>query len=71
MPMMELNKFGLTPLVIFNLIIWLFFTLAYFYQIVYVLRVMFKGTVRLPEAKKQHRYAFFISAMTLPYSAGC
>ena len=62
MPMMELNRLGLTPIVVFNLIIWLFFTLAYFYQIVYIIRVMFKGTVRLPEAKKQHRYAFFISA---------
>ena len=62
MPMMELNRLGLTPIVVFNLIIWLFFTLAYFYQIVYIIRVMFKGTVRLPEAKRQHRYAFFISA---------
>ena len=62
MPMMELNRFGLTPIVVFNLIIWLFFTLAYFYQIVYIIRVLFKGTVRLPEAKRQHRYAFFISA---------
>ena len=58
MPMMELNRLGLTPIVVFNLVIWLFFTLAYFYQIVYIIRVMFKGTVRLPEAKKQHRYAF-------------
>ena len=62
MPLMEFNRLGLTPIVIFNLIIWLFFTLAYFYQIVYVVRVMLKGTVRLPKAKKQHRYAFFISA---------
>lgn len=62
MPLMEFNRLGLTPIVIFNLIIWLFFTLAYFYQIVYIVRVMLKGTVRLPKAKKQHRYAFFISA---------
>ncbi|WP_417802333.1 glycosyltransferase, partial [Thermophilibacter provencensis] len=59
---MEFNRLGLTPIVIFNLIIWLFFTLAYFYQIVYVVRVLFRGTVTLPKAKKQHRYAFFISA---------
>ncbi|OUO35527.1 glycosyltransferase family 2 protein [Olsenella sp. An290] len=59
---MEFNRLGLTPIVIFNLVIWLFFTLAYFYQIVYILRVMMRGTVRLPEAKKQHRYAFFIAA---------
>ena len=62
MPMMEFNRLGLTPIVIFNLIIWLFFSLAYFYQIVYVVRVLFRGTVTLPKAKKQHRYAFFISA---------
>lgn len=59
---MEFNRLGLTPIVIFNMIIWLFFTLAYFYQIVYILRVMFKGTVVLPQAKKQHKYAFFIAA---------
>lgn len=62
MPIMEFNRLGLTPIVIFNMIIWLFFTLAYFYQIVYVLRVLAKGTVHLPEAKKQHRYAFVIAA---------
>lgn len=62
MPIMEFNRLGLTPIVIFNMIIWLFFTLAYFYQIVYVLRVLAKGTVCLPEAKKQHRYAFVIAA---------
>ena len=56
------NRLGLTPIVIFNLIIWLFFTLAYFYQIVYILRVIARGTVHLPKAKKQHRFAFFIAA---------
>lgn len=59
---MEFNRLGLTPIVIFNLIIWLFFTLAYFYQIVYIVRVLMRGTVHLPAAKKQHRYAFFIAA---------
>ena len=59
---MQLNRLGLTPIVIVNLVIWLFFTLAYFYQIIYIIRVMFKGEVRLPPAKKQHRYAFFIAA---------
>ena len=56
------NRLGLTPIVIFNLVIWLFFTLAYFYQLVYILRVIARGTVRLPVAKRQHRYAFFIAA---------
>ena len=59
---LQFNRLGITPIVVFNFIIWLFFTLAYFYQIVYILRVMFKGEVKLPKAKKQHRYAFFIAA---------
>ncbi len=59
---MDFARLGLTPIVIFNLIIWLFFTLAYFYQMVYIIRVLMRGTVKLPEAKKNHRYAFFIAA---------
>lgn len=56
------NKYGLTPIVIFNMIMWVFFTFAYFYQLVYIIRVLFKGTVKLPKAKKQHKYAFVIAA---------
>ena len=59
---LQFNRLGITPIVVFNFIIWLFFTLAYFYQIVYILRVLVKGEVKLPKAKKQHRYAFFIAA---------
>ena len=59
---MEFNRIGLTPIVIFNMIVWLFFTLAYFYQFVYLIRVAARGMVKLPPAKKLHRYAFFISA---------
>lgn len=59
---MEFNRFGLTPIVIFNFLIWLFFTAAYLYQIIYVLRVIVRGTVRLPEAKRRHSYAFVIAA---------
>ena len=59
---MEFNRIGLTPIVIFNMVVWLFFTLAYFYQFVYLIRVAARGTVKLPAAKKLHRYAFFISA---------
>lgn len=59
---MELSRLGLTPIVVFNMIIFLFFTLAYFYQIVYVIRVLLKGDVRLPEAKVKHTYAFVIAA---------
>ena len=53
---------GITPIVVFNFIIWLFFTLAYFYQFVYILVTWRRGMVKLPDAKKQHRYAFFIAA---------
>ncbi len=53
---------GLTPIVIFNGIIFLFFTLAYFYQIVYVLSVLRHGEVQLPKAKVNHSYAFVIAA---------
>lgn len=59
---MELNRLGITPIVVFNFIIWFFFTFAYFYQFVYILVTWRRGEVKLPEAKKNHRYAFFIAA---------
>lgn len=59
---MEFNRFGLTPIVIFNFIIWLFYTLTYLYQVFYTLRVLFRGMVKLPEAKRRHSYAFVIAA---------
>jgi cellulose synthase/poly-beta-1,6-N-acetylglucosamine synthase-like glycosyltransferase len=58
----ELNRLGLTPIVIFNLVVWAFFTFAFFYQFVYILVVWKRGDVKLPKAKKQHSYAFFIAA---------
>ncbi len=59
---MELNRLGITPIVVFNFIICLFFTLCYFYQFVYILVTWRRGMVKLPEAKTNHRYAFFIAA---------
>ena len=59
---MELNRLGITPIVVFNFIIWCFFTFAYFYQFVYILVTWKRGEVKLPKAKKNHRYAFFIAA---------
>ena len=59
---MELNRLGITPIVVFNFIIWCFFTFSYFYQFVYILVTWRHGEVKLPEAKKNHRYAFFIAA---------
>ncbi len=59
---MEFNQFGLTPIVIFNFAIGALFTVAYLYQAFYTIRVILQGTVRLPEAKANHRYAFVIAA---------
>ena len=59
---MEFNRFSLTPIVIFNLVIGVLFTVAYLYQAFYTIRVLIQGTVKLPEAKKSHRYAFVIAA---------
>ncbi len=59
---MDLTQIDLTPIVVFNAVVFLFFTLAYFYQVIYLLVAARKGTVVLPEAKKQHRYAFVIAA---------
>lgn len=59
---MEFNQFGLTPIVFFNFLIWVFFTFAYLYQAVFMVRALIQGTVRLPEAKRNHSYAFVIAA---------
>ncbi|MEE8704630.1 MAG: glycosyltransferase family 2 protein [Olsenella sp.] len=59
---MELNRMGLTPIVIFNFIILMFFTLAYFYQFVFLICGLVHGDVVLPKAKKNHSYAFVIAA---------
>ena len=60
--MFEFNRMAITPIVIFNFVLFLFFTLAYLYQFIYILLVFKRGDVKLPPAKKQHTYAFFIAA---------
>ena len=59
---MNFLKIGLTPIVIFNMVLMVFFTLAYFYQLVYIIRVWRRGDVALPKAKRNHSYAFVIAA---------
>ena len=59
---MDLSRVGLTPIVIFNFIVWLFFTVLFFYQFVYIIVVWRRGSVVLPKAKKKHCYAYFIAA---------
>ncbi len=53
---------GFTPIVVINTIIWIFFTVAYLYQIFYMLYVFKKGMIQFPPAKKNHSFAFVIAA---------
>ena len=61
-PPLVLYGIKITPIVVFNFTLWLFFTLAYLYQVIYALRGLFQGVIRLPEAKKSHSFAFVIAA---------
>lgn len=58
----EFNHMAITPIVLFNGILFLFYTFAYLYQFFFIIRVLIKGDVKLPPAQKQHKYAFFIAA---------
>lgn len=59
---MEFSLLGVPPIVTFNNLIGLFFSVAYFYQMVYLVISLLRGNVRLPKAKVRHRYAYFIAA---------
>lgn len=59
---MEFNQAAITPIVVFNTFIFIFFTIAFFYQIAYIVVVFMRGTVRFRSAKKQHSFAFMIAA---------
>ena len=59
---MRFNDAGITPIVVFNFSLWVFFTLAYLYQVFYTLRGFVRGIIRLPEAKVKHSFAFVIAA---------
>ena len=59
---MEFSWLGVPPIVTFNNLVGTLFGIAYFYQIVYILISLLRGEVRLPPAKVQHRYAYFIAA---------
>lgn len=52
----------MTPIVIFNSILGLVFGVCFFYQVIFFFIGLLKGEVKLPRAKKLHRYAFFIAA---------
>jgi len=51
-----------TPIVAFNTIVGLLFSLCFLYQVVFFFIGLIRGQVKLPPAKKQHTYAFFIAA---------
>jgi len=52
----------LTPIVIFNTIVGLVFSVCFLYQVVFFFIGLIRGQVKIPPAKKQHTYAFFIAA---------
>jgi len=52
----------LTPIVIFNTIVGLVFSICFLYQVVFFFIGLIRGQVKIPPAKKQHTYAFFIAA---------
>ena len=59
---MSVGSVGLTPVVFINMVIAICMTVAYFYQMVYMLIALYRGVVRLPKAKTKHSYAFVIAA---------
>ena len=52
---------ALTPIVIFNTIVGLVFSVCFLYQVVFFFIGLIRGQVKIPPAKKQHTYAFFLS----------
>lgn len=52
----------MTPIVAFNTIVGVLFTICFLYQVVFFFIGLVRGEVSLPRAKRQHRYAFFIAA---------
>lgn len=52
----------MTPIVIFNTIVGLVFSVCFLYQVVFFFIGLIRGQVKIPPAKKQHAYAFFIAA---------
>lgn len=52
----------MTPIVIFNTIVGLVFSVCFLYQVVFFFIGLIRGQVKIPPAKKKHVYAFFIAA---------
>ena len=58
----EISRVAFTPIVLFNFILLVFFSLAFAYQLVFLCIGAIKNEVKLPPAKKKHRFAFMIAA---------
>ncbi|MDY2777005.1 MAG: glycosyltransferase family 2 protein [Collinsella sp.] len=52
----------MAPIVVFNFIIGGLFSVCFLYQLVFFFIGLFHGQVKIPAAKRLHRYAFFIAA---------
>lgn len=52
----------MTPIVFFNSLVGILFTLCFLYQGIFFLIGLVRGQVKVPCARRLHRYAFFIAA---------
>lgn len=52
----------MTPIVLFNSIVGVAFTVCFLYQVIFFFIGLIRGQVKIPKAKTLHRYAFFIAA---------
>ena len=52
----------MTPIVFFNTLVGVLFTLCFLYQGVFFLVGLVRGQIKIPPARRLHRYAFFIAA---------
>ena len=52
----------MTPIVFFNSLVGILFTLCFLYQGIFFLIGLVRGQVKVPRARRLHRYAFFIAA---------
>lgn len=52
----------MTPIVLFNSIVGVAFTVCFLYQVIFFFIGLIRGQAKIPKAKTLHRYAFFIAA---------
>lgn len=52
----------MTPIEIFNFVVAVLFAVCFFYQFIFFIIGYVRNEVKIPKAKKQHTYAFFIAA---------